>query len=331
MVGYKEADIIGEKWPDIIGGIINDKNEVIEDKLTPLYNVLVKNKNIFTNKYVYKRSDGSSFNVEITAAPVLLSGNVIGGVIVFRDITEEKNAERIKNEFISLASHQLRTPLSSVNWITRSLLSKKGTKELNKEQSKHIQEIYSRIQGMIQLVNDLLNVSRVELGAFTNESTQTDLRIIIDDVLNEVKHLADNKKIKITKRFTKNIPLINIDSKMLRIAIQNLMTNAVKYTPENGEVSISLMVEEDKALIKISDNGYGIPENQQSKIFGKLFRADNIVSDDTGGTGLGLYLTKTIVERLGGKIWFESEENVRTTFFFTIPLDSKNNSNTGVD
>jgi len=213
----------------------------------------------------------------------------------------------------------LRTPLSAVNWYTEMLLAGDAGK-INKTQKQYLKEVYNSNKRMVELVNALLNVSRIDLGTFAIHPELCDIKKIADSVLSELTHAIEAKKMKIKKSYDKKLPKMNVDQKLIRIIFQNLLTNAIKYTPEGGKVFVSIEKQNDDALIKVSDTGYGIPKKDQPKIFEKLFRSDNIRSKETDGTGLGLYIIKSILEYSGGKISFESEENKGTTFFVTIPL-----------
>lgn len=203
--------------------------------------------------------------------------------------------------------------------------------EVTPEQKKYLHEISEGSQRMVDLVNALLNVSRLELGTFSVSPEPTDVIKIIRSVLDEVKLQVDEKNIGIEEKH-ETVPLISLDPKLFRIIVQNLFTNAIKYTPKNGHVRSELSVKkkeeivnnreiaEDSLVFIVSDNGYGIPINQQNKIFDKLFRADNIKDKETDGTGLGLYIIKSIVEHSKGSVWFTSEENKGSTFYIILPL-----------
>jgi PAS domain S-box-containing protein len=249
------------------------------------------------------------------------SQKLIGGVTIFQDITERKGIEKTKTDFVSLASHQLRTPLSTINWYTEMLLAGDAGK-VSDEQKKYLTEIHTGNQRMVELVNALLNASQFELGVFNIEPELTDVVVLMQSVIKEQEPQIKAKKQHIETEFAKDIPTIPVDHKLLRMVFQNLLSNAVKYTPDDGNVKIFISLDKDKnILFKVSDTGYGIPKNQQDKMFTKLFRADNVREKDTSGTGLGLYIIKLIVERFGGKIWFESEENKGTTFYITLPIE----------
>jgi len=255
-----------------------------------------------------------------SAAPLKDSdGNVISCVVVFRDVSKEREIDRAKTEFVSLASHQLRTPLSTVSWYAEMLLDEDVGK-INKDQEKYLQALYDANHRMVELVNALLNVSRIELGTFAIDPEPIKFLEIADSVIKEQTPQIKEKGLKIEKKYAVDLPIINADPRLLRIILQNLISNAVKYTPEKGSIVIEISKKDLDILVKVKDTGYGIPKTQQSKIFNKLFRADNILAKDCDGTGLGLYIVKAVVEQSGGKIWFESEENKGTTFFTTIPL-----------
>jgi signal transduction histidine kinase len=260
----------------------------------------------------------------IMATPVLLDGKVIGTIKIFRDITNEREIDKAKTEFVSLASHQLRTPLSAVNWYAEMLLAGDAG-ELNEKQKKYLDEVYRSNQRMVELVNALLDVSSLELGTFVSDPKSTDICKLAQDVIDEQKPQIDVKKLSFSFLCEESISRIQVDPKHLRMVVQNILSNAVKYTPEGGKIVLSISSTDKKnVLLKISDTGYGIPKNQQDKIFTKLFRADNVRDKDTDGTGLGLYIVKSIVENSGGKVWFKSsgeEGNKGTVFYVTLPLD----------
>ncbi len=246
------------------------------------------------------------------------SNKPAGAVIVIRDTTKEKEIDLAKTEFVSLASHQLRTPLSAINWYAEMLMNGDAGK-MNTEQMDYLKEIYHGNQRMTELVNSLLNVSRLELGTLAIEPKATDIVEIIDSVLDEVKKQVEEKTLQIKKNVAA-VGQVSVDPKLTRMIVQNLLTNAIKYTPNNGTITVELEKKKKNLELRIGDTGYGIPKHQQSKIFTKLFRADNVREKIADGTGLGLYIIKMILETGGGSISFKSVENKGTTFFVSIPL-----------
>jgi PAS domain S-box-containing protein len=321
MLGWKSQEILGKSMVEVVpredssGTAVLFKERILTQVLSGIKFVAD-----LTNPFYYIRKDKSRFPASSIMAPVVLNGKIIGAVEVLRDITKEKEVDKAKTEFVSLASHQLRTPLSTVNWYSEMLLTG-DVGEVTPDQKKYLEEIYHGNQRMVDLVNTLLDVSRIEMGTFIVESKATNMTKLAQGVIDEHKLQISEKKIKFTHVFNKNIPFIQADPKILRMVIQNLLSNAIKYTPQGGKIEVSIsLVKGNGILLKVSDTGYGIPKDQQNKIFTKLFRADNVIGKDTEGTGLGLYIAKSIVEQSGGKIWFESSENKGTTFYVTLPL-----------
>lgn len=327
LLGWEKHEVLGRRFSDIVPMLTED-DEVVppKERFRPL--LLISGKKVksmdgtfvtTTSDYYYQKKDKSKFPVVTTSTPIVLGEDVVGTVEVFRDVTEEREIDKAKSEFVSLASHQLRTPLSTIKWYTEMLVAGEAGK-LTDEQQKYLDEIYVGNQRMIELVNALLNVSRIEMGTLAVDPHPTDLVELANGVVEELKPLIEEKQIDFNTDFEKDLPEVKVDPKMIRVAIQNILTNAIKYTNPNGKVTIALKKSGKSIIIQISDSGVGIPEHQQDKIFTKLFRADNVKEMDTQGTGLGLYIVKSIIEETGGKIWFKSKVGEGTTFFVTIPL-----------
>lgn len=324
LLGRSREEVMGKSYSEIT--LLEKDNGVsIPSKRHPVYMALKKGTSTTVATYFNMRNDKTMFPVAITVTPVILSDKVVGTIKVFRDITYERDIDKAKTEFVSLASHQLRTPLSTVNWYAEMLLAG-DVGELNEKQKNYLDEVYRSNQRMVELVNALLDVSSLELGTFVIEPKQTDICQLAEEVIHEQKPQINTRKLRFLFIYKKNTPHIQADPKLLRMVMQNILSNSIKYTPIGGKVKLSiLMLDKDSIQIKISDTGYGIPTKQHNNIFTKLFRADNVREKDTDGTGLGLYIVKSIVEKSGGKIWFESpKENLGTTFFVNLPLKTSN-------
>lgn len=234
-------------------------------------------------------------------------------------LEKSKELDRAKTEFVGLASHQLRTPLTAVSWYAEMLLGK-DFGELNEKQVDYLREIYAGNRRMIDLVDDLLNTSRIDMGTLEAKFVSVDPVAVMKNTLNEFLPQISQKKISIEEKYAQKLPQIKADPDHLGIVFQNLVSNAVKYSPPKGKIAIEMKRQNAHILVKIADNGWGIPAAQQKKIFTKLFRADNVRKRDTEGTGLGLYIARAIVRKSGGKIWFESKEGKGTTFFITLKV-----------
>jgi len=324
MLGLKKAEAIDKKYQDGLAAE-NYKGEMLKEKCL-LDEVINFGKRITTkatddaNVYYYTRKDKTKFPVAITAAPIILNDKIIGAVDIFRDITIERQIDRSKTEFVSLASHQLRTPLSAIRWYSDVLMKGKSEK-LSAKQKRYLKEIQHGNERMIKLIDVMLNVSRLDAGKIKNNPVKINVKKLIEDIIKEQKFNIKAKKQKFVFEDEKELPEIFADVNIIRMIFQNLISNSVKYTPDNGKISCSIAKDNKNLLFQISDTGIGIPKDQQKRVFEKLFRANNAFSHDPEGNGLGLYVVRASVEGLGGKIWFESEEGKGTTFFVNLPFN----------
>ncbi len=319
MIGWTSEEIKGKKWHDV-APLVDEKGEVIPAEQRSTKIVMETGRPRYNAKYSYVRRDGSNFPVATTAAPVTLNGKTIGVIAVFRDITIEKQADRAKSEFVSLASHQLRTPLSAIKWFAEILLSGDAG-ELSKEQKEYVDNIFQSNERMIDLVNSLLNVSRVDSGRIIIDPKPTDLGKLVESVVKGLEVKIIEKNIKLAIDVAKGIPEVAIDPRLISQVYMNLLTNSIKYTPEGGNVMVVISLKDKEVVSQVTDTGYGIPEKDKDKMFQKFHRGSNIIKLETDGTGLGLYLAKAVVESSGGRIWYESAEGKGTSFWFTLPLE----------
>ncbi len=324
LTGWTAAEVVGN---NIQGALpIENANGIREDFLPDVITAVLGGNHYTsdaTKPYFFIRKDGTRFPASSIITPVRLHETVIGLVTSFRNIKKEMDIDKAKTEFVSLASHQLRSPLSAINWYTEMLLSGDvGT--LTDGQEKYLTEVYKGNQRMITLVNALLNVTRMSLGTFVLEPELVDIIFLLQNVIAEQQPEIDKKQLHLSRHFDAAIPTIESDAKLLRMVLQNLVSNAIKYTPDGGNINVCLELDQDKQHMRftVSDTGCGIPERQHPHIFTRLFRADNVRAKDIEGTGLGLYIVKAIIENSGGRVWFESEENIGSIFHVELPMTS---------
>lgn len=247
--------------------------------------------------------------------------------LVRKDLELTKQNERFsildkeKSEFVSTVAHQLRSPLSAIKWTIDSLLKGETTGTLSVEQKALLMKAYESNERIINLIRDMLGIDRIESGMYGFSYVEVSMTDLLNNIIAEFKPNADKKKIVVTVKSPSDLPKISVDPQKMRAVLQNLIENSLKYTHEGGKVDIDLQTDkEDHMLITFADNGAGIPKEQQKDIFKRFFRAENAKALDPEGSGLGLFIVKTIVERHGGTMRFESEEGKGTKFFFTLPL-----------
>lgn len=324
----QEAEhLLGKSKTEIVGKLFERVIPLYQDQEMPLpsaelpVNLALKGERVIRSNitpFFYKRSDQTWLPVAGVAVPVVLEQTVIGVIMTFRDATKEFSMDKAKSEFVSLASHQLRTPLSAINWYTEMMLYGDAGR-ISKKQKKFLEEIYYGNQHMVRLVNALLNVSRIDLGTLEVRAVPTDMVDLTRRIVLYWSQEIKQKNLHITESYA-DLPKLSLDIRLMRIVVDNLLSNAVHYTPNGGSIAVAIERMPSSVRLSVKDTGYGIPQGQQDKIFTKLFRADNVRGKDTKGTGLGLYIVKSILNVAGGKIWFTSEENKGTTFFVEVPL-----------
>lgn len=241
------------------------------------------------------------------------------GLLTLVDITRQKAIDQAKSEFVSLASHQLRTPITGMRW-SAELLLMDTTDPLSPKQQQYVNRLLESIRRMGTLVNDFLNVSRLELGTLAPQASAVELAPLFEEVLEEQQVQIAEHSITVERRFDPALVEIVTDEDLLRMVITNLVSNAVKYTRTGGSVAVGYERQGDEIIITVADTGMGIPAAEQEHIFEKIYRASNAAKEVPDGTGLGLYIVKETVRVLRGSVSFTSAENVGTTFTVRLPI-----------
>ncbi len=263
--------------------------------------------------------------LQAKAAQVIDNENkLIGIVTIFRDITKEKEIDRMKTELVSMVAHELRSPLTSIAGFSELLLDEGLTQEQSKEYAEIILKESNRLG---DLINKFLDISRIESGKSQVHKTPVQIGHVIESVLEMNMYLAERKGMKVNLNVPEDLATVWVDREMMGEVILNLFSNAVKYSPDGKAISIEVDEKDDEQLVKMIDQGYGIPEKSLNKIFEKFYRVtDNEHIQEVTGSGLGLSLVKEIVELHDGAIWVESKLGEGSTFTFSIPKTEEENT-----
>lgn len=229
-----------------------------------------------------------------------------------------RELDRQKDELLGIVTHQLGKPITAIRWNLESMMDgDEGA--LNEGQKTAAESMYKMAIDLADLVSMILDVSRIQLGRINFDAQPLNLIEFFKEMIEVVEPTVKQKKINFVKNFSTELPTVLLDKRYTRMTIENLLTNAVKYTPQGGSVTLDMQIKDNILHCKVSDTGCGIPKEDQSKIFGKMYRASN-VRNAVEGNGFGLYVAKGAVEGQGGKIWFDSSEGKGTTFFIELPV-----------
>jgi two-component system sensor histidine kinase VicK len=317
----KKEDVIGKNAEKIFPLAQRTRESIDEDH--PIQNCL-------KTKKTYRSRPSDHLNlimknqeilpITLEATPLLQDDELIGAVVVIQDVTEERRVDYLKSEFISLASHQLRTPLSTIKWYME-IFEEEKSGNFTAVQIESLQEMTRATKRMSNMVETLLRAAQLEGKGTEVNKQNVNITEFIHDAGEELGNLAKDAKVSCKVDVPENPVEIYTDPLLLHIAFQNLFSNAVKYSKAGQSIHITLKEEADYILISVKDEGIGIPKSEQKRIFWRLFRAKNAIKTDTEGNGLGLYISKMVIDVLGGKIAFTSEEGKGTTF--TVKLSKQ--------
>lgn len=264
------------------------------------------------------KSDGSVRWVLFSLFSFVDANRKHKGLLTLVDVTKQKEIDKAKTEFVSLASHQLRTPISAMRW-NIELLNAGGLKNITDAERDYVAKIERGIERMDVLVSDFLSVSKLELGTFVPKMETLPFDIFMQAILESHEAKANARGITI-ERYWDQSDTIVADSHLLEMSVNNLVSNAVKYSRDNGTVTVTLEKHPGNYVIAVSDSGIGIPEEEHDKIFTKIYRASNAKAEVPDGTGLGLYIVKEALKVMGGDVSFVSELGKGTTFTIVLPV-----------
>lgn len=318
ILGYKEHEVLGEWFPNVIKTVDIDGSPIsLIDR--PITRAFLTGQTVSEKAY-FRNKKGNRIPIAVTVSPIIYKNRPIGAIEVFRDISVEYEIDRMKSEFISLASHQLRTPLSAIKTYTHMLMDG-YMGEINEEQKRSLSTIVGASNRMNELISTLLNITRIESGSISVQPKVLSLHKLTEEALKELEHTAKSREIVLKQTGGTDSFNVQTDALIAKEIISNLASNAIKYTPDGGSVTVKLTNRTNSVVVSVTDTGLGIPKSAHDQIFTKFFRAPNVVKLETSGTGLGLYLVKGLADRLGGKVWFESIEKKGSTFYLSLPKE----------
>ncbi|MFA4998990.1 MAG: PAS domain-containing sensor histidine kinase [Candidatus Paceibacterota bacterium] len=272
--------------------------------------------------FYYIRKDKSKFPATSVINPMSFEGKITGAVEVFYDITKEKELERIRMDFLSLASHQLRTPLSGIKWLIETMY--RGVLgEMTKKQKCYLDDIYKINEQMIRLVYDILSTLRLENEEAIIKKGVISVSSLFEEVLTLVAAAAKGKNVALQNPLNHRMLTIETDAEILKAIIGCFLSNAIDYSSPGQKVILDVREEPGSVVFSVRDFGSGIPKREQRRMFERFYRASNAKNLKPTGTGLGLNIAKTLAEKIGARISFKSEENKGSTFYLYMPRVSK--------
>ncbi len=315
-LGFPEAELIGKWFPKTIIAV-----DRFSQPLTPMSRPIIKA--LTTGKTIstyanYLTKTGNAIPVHLTISAIVTGGIPVGAIEVFRDLTGERQLDIAKDEFVSLASHQLRTPATAVKSIL-SMITAGDFGPITDIQRKYLNKAADSNNHQLQVIEDLLDVALVDAGRFELDPDYEDIVPIVRDSVTEHLGTIKARRQSLTLKTPNQLKAL-IDGKRIRMVIDNLVSNASKYTPPSGRIHVTLSRRQDHASLCVADQGVGISETDQAKLFTKFSRLPNELSAHVGGTGLGLFLTKSIIELHSGSIEVTSKPGTGTTFAVSLPI-----------
>jgi PAS domain S-box-containing protein len=319
MLGYEQEELIGQWFPSVVQALDNNGNE-IHPLDRPALRALSGGEAV-SEVIRYRRKDGSQFPAAVTISPVVLDDRPIGAVEVFRDLTGERELEQAKEEFVALASHQLRTPATGVKAYISMLLDG-YTGNLTTQQQAFLEKVFQSNERQLQIINDMLRVARMDSGRVVPELASTDLARLVRDVVEEQRPTIRGRKQTLKLELPSAKVEGVVDAKLVRMALENVVSNASKYTPEGGCITLGLEGAAATVRIVIRDTGVGINKADLPRLFKRFSRIDNPLSTQRGGTGLGLYLAQNVVALHYGRMLVDSIPGEGTVFTIELPLGS---------
>jgi PAS domain S-box-containing protein len=317
MLGWKKKELIGKKITTL--PLEDEEGNSVPLKKRPTA-IAISTKKVINVSYFFVKRDNTRFPIAINVTPLVLGGKTIGSIETLRNITQEKEIDRAKTEFVSLASHQLRTPLGISKWYIEALKGEGYLTNIPEIAKDYFNEIYKSNQRLLSLVRDLLSVARINQGKVRDAPKLVNIIELISDVLKEMNILATKDDIHLNLHVQEKHISLFIDPLRLQEVIENLIGNAISYSKAHGKIEIMVNKKNDKIIITVKDAGIGISSKDKKMLFTKFFRSEKASTKNVEGSGLGLYVVKSYIDGWNGDINVISEEGKGSTFTVTLPI-----------
>lgn len=320
LLGYTSQEVLGKNIHNLVHYKTPDENPLPIEKCEHFTCALRRGTQFHSSEYVFWKKNGSPLPIEINSTPMYENGKIIGAVALFSDISQRIKTDELKTQFLSMMSHELKTPLSTVMLLSDMLIKKSSP---HSKTYKPLTTIYHELKRLNSLINELLDISRLDTDKFSIKVEPIRLRAFTKRIIESVVLVNPKRTIEL-----KNFPAIVVkaDPNRLEQVFINLLNNAIKYSAAHTQITISATVKRKKAIVEIRDQGIGIPKNKIEQIFDRYYQIEG--SERYNGIGLGLYISKEIIQKHKGKIWVESEAGKGSSFFFTLPITDKESNKT---
>jgi len=334
MTGWSQNEVIGLDYRSILK-LVDDKGTVKNDIDHPLQKVLLSGKPFRDNTAIIAQKNGKALSVDISVSPLIgQEGQVTGAVAILRNVQEQRKEDKQRADFISTASHEMRTPVAAIEGYLALALNEKVA-NIDAKARGYLEKAHSSTQHLGKLFQDLLTSARAEDGRLSSHPIVVEMNDFVEKLVDDLRFSAEKKglliellmgsqqrknsnSVDVSEKVIKPLLYVHVDPDRIREVITNLFDNAVKYT-ESGRVSIGITGDTQVVQFHISDTGPGIPKEDQPHLFQKFYRVDNSATRTIGGTGLGLYISRKIVDLYNGRIWVESDLGKGSKFYINLP------------
>ena len=319
LTGLSSRKVIGTPVSRILK-IFDNREELPAEKYCPVQQSDFEGVVFAKNNLRMADTEGREHYVNLIAGTIREGISVgLGCILTFQDITREFAVEKMKAEFVSIAAHQLRTPTTGIKW-SLDLLASERPGKLSPPQKKIVDAAFEASNRMAELINDLLDVGRVEEGHLPIELKRQSLSPLLERVISNFKSEAEKKGVTLKLESPSMLPPVDMDAEKMEIVLNNLISNAIKYTQAKGTVTVAVSLKENELILEVKDTGIGIPKAEFDRVFTKFFRSKNAQLSHTSGSGLGLYVAKKVIDQHHGSLNFQSEENKGSTFTMAVPI-----------